>query len=78
MTKHKRWYIENGEKGLILIGSDGKCMKKLNARQGLGTVIDARVPCDKDLEKNNKITKTEAILVSCKLYVDSQNYARKV
>ena len=69
MTKPKRWYIENGEKGLMLIGSDGECIKKPNARQGLGTVIDARVPCDKDLEKNRGN--------SCKLYVDSQSYARK-
>ena len=72
MTKPKRWYIENGEKGLILIGSDGECIKKPNARHSLGNVIDAQVPCDKKQEDHQNRGN------SCKLHVDSQNYARNV
>ncbi len=64
MTKPKKWYIDDG---LELVGSDGENIRKPNAKQSLGVVINVLVPSDIDIEKPKM--KEDYLLVSFMLNV---------
>ena len=61
MTKPKKWFLDNTGSGVVVKAADGECIKKPNAKQGLGRIIKALVP-DEDVLR--KLSPSEAILVS--------------
>lgn len=62
MTKPKKWFLENTTTGVVLKTVDGECIKKRNAKQAMGIIVEVNIP---DLEQ---CSQSESIMVCFSFY----------